>query len=104
MQNASSVKLDWRLWKYIPWVGRFWELLVECRRVRKILPRLRVSCDAFQSEHDELVAASACRDLAANRFVELTVLPQSGHYAYSDADTGLLCQRLAQRLAEVESQ
>lgn len=102
MENASSVKLDWRLWKYIPWVPRFWELLVECDRVRKLLPQLTVPCDAFQSENDELVAHLACRDLSGIDSITLNVLPNSGHFDYSEEDMAFLQSRLAQRLEAME--
>ena len=38
MKNATCIQLDRRLWKYISWMPRMIELLVEIRRVRKLLP------------------------------------------------------------------
>ena len=98
MSDASSVTLDWRIWKYIPWIPRFLELLVECNRTRRLLPQLGIPCQAFQSRHDELVAYSSCKDFAAAQAVTLTVLPESGHFSYSEADTALLCRALGQCL------
>lgn len=100
MAAASSVKLDWRPWKYIPWLPRFWELLLECDRVRRLLPRLKVPCRVFQSRHDELVSFDSCRDFEGHAAVRLTVLPESGHFAYSPADTAVLQNTLQQLLAQ----
>lgn len=90
MQNASSVRMTRKLWKYLGWIPRFLELLAECRRVRQLLPQLQTPTLAFQSRVDELVSVRSAKDLTAISSIECTVLKESGHFAYSREDTQLL--------------
>ena len=89
-----------KLWKYIGWVPRMIELLRECSRVRKIIPRLTTSTQTFQSQVDELVSIRSCKDLT-NPHIRNTVLTGSGHFVYSPEDTALLQQRLLETLAGI---
>ena len=94
----TSIRLEPYFWKYIPWAPRMIELLQECRRVRKLLPRLQVQALTFQSQVDELVDFRSCRDLEGHPYIQNTVLPGSGHFAYSPEDTALLQKQLAELL------
>ena len=98
MADDCSIRHDGHLWKYIGWTPRLLELLEEIRWVRGLLPRLRVPCQAFQSETDELVSESAIRELERNRRIQVTVLKNSGHFAYGKEDAVLLRQRLQEML------
>ena len=80
---------------------RMLELLAECRRVRKILPRLRVGAKCFQSRVDEMVSMASCKQLKANPAVELTVLEHSGHFAYGEPDVALLCREFGATVAQM---
>lgn len=101
MEADCGVDLDRRLWKYIPWAPRFLELLVECRRTRKAVGQLAVPCQVFQSRQDELVSMGACACMAANPHIQVTVLGRSGHFAYSEADAGLLKKRFQEMVQRV---
>ena len=101
MYNATSIRLDRQLWKYIGWIPRLIELLIEIRRTRKLLPQLRVPCQTFQSHIDELVAFRSCRDLKDHPYIQNTVLYDSGHFAYGPEDTQLLQSRLAEMLRQL---
>lgn len=90
MQNASSVRMTRKLWKYLGWIPRFLELLAECRRVRLLLPQLQTPTLAFQSRVDELVSIRSAKDLTAISSIECTILNESGHFAYSGEDMQLL--------------
>lgn len=90
MQNASSVRMTRKLWKYLGWIPRFLELLAECHQVRLLLPQLQTPTLAFQSRVDELVSVRSAKDLTAISSIECTVLKESGHFAYSREDTQLL--------------
>lgn len=94
MAEDCSIRCDGPLYQYLSWTPRFLELLEEIRRVRELLPRLRVPCLAFQSEADELVSVEAARDLERNRRIRVTRLKDSGHFAYGVADAALLRSEL----------
>ncbi len=90
MVADSSVRLSPNLFRYLTWLPRFWELLTECRATRRKLPQLRTPARCYQSRHDELVSHRACGLLAAQPSLTLTVLPDSGHFAYTARETALL--------------
>lgn len=82
--QACSIQQDWRVWRYLGWIPRFWELLMQIRRTRKLLPQLQVPGIAVQSRDDELVGFSACRDLKDR--LQVQVLENSAHFYYSQED------------------
>lgn len=86
MKKDSSVTLDRRLWRYLNWLPRFAELLAECSRIRRELPRLTVDTLAFQSCRDELVSGRSCRDLAGHGCVRVIRMQNSGHFGYEGED------------------
>lgn len=94
MANASSIRQEPHLYKYIGWLPRMWELLLEIRRVRRLLPQLAVPTLTFQSQVDELVSARSAKDLEGHPSIKNTLLYSSGHFAYSPPDTALLQDRL----------
>lgn len=98
MVDDCSIDLNEKLHRYIGWAPRFAELLEEIRRVRGLLPRVRIPCAAFQSEKDELVSVEAVQDLQRNRRFDVTMLKDSGHFAYGADDMKLLQQRLTEML------
>ena len=100
MVEDCSITLDGPLHHYIGWVPRLWELLEEIKRVRMLLPRMRVPCLAFQSRKDELVSMEAAKDLARNSHIKVRVLENSGHFAYSSDDMALLQGQLKKLLEE----
>lgn len=94
MRNATGIQTDGRFWKYLSWVPRLIELLVEIRRVRKLLPLLTVPTQTFQSVVDELVSDRTSKDLEKYSCICNTRLQDSGHFAYSQADMALMQTRL----------
>lgn len=98
MADDCSIRHDGRLWEYLGWTPRLLELLEEIKRVRGLLPRVRIPCIAFQSEKDELVSVEAAEDLRRNLRFEVVMLKNSGHFAYEKSDTELLRQRLQELL------
>ena len=103
MSKDCSIQLDRHLWKYLHWVPRYAELLREIRQTRKILPRLRTPCMAFQSGRDELVSAAACRDLSQSRCVEMYILPNSGHFCYCGEDRERLLEKFREMVTRLGS-
>ena len=98
MHEACSIRQTRKLWKYLGWIPRFWELLAECRRVRKLLPGLTTPAWVFQSRVDELVSFRARKDLENLPSVSCTVLEDSGHFSYGREDMAQICRALAEML------
>ena len=98
MARDAGVKIEGPVWHLIPWIPRFLELLGLCREVRLSLPQLTVPTMAFQSRKDEMVAMAACRELKKCPAVQLTVLPDSGHFGYGEKDLQLLEKRFKEML------
>lgn len=94
MLSVSSIHLSPKLWKYIAWLPRFWELLTQCHSTRKKLGQVSVPCYAFQSRHDELVRRATVGLLAKHPQIHTTVLAHSGHFHYSREDFALLQNQL----------
>lgn len=101
MKNATSIRMDRRLWKFATWIPRLLELLAEIHRVQGVLPRLTVPTQAFQSKIDELVSARSCKVLEGHPYIRTCVLYGSGHFAYSPEDTALLQTRLKEMLTQI---
>lgn len=84
IRDAAGVTQDLRLWRYLGWIPRFIELLTLCRRTRKEIPGICVPCRVLLSRKDELVSLKTRRYLEGNPSVSCAVLPDSGHFFYSD--------------------
>ncbi len=94
----GSVTLTPRLWKYLPWLPRFAELLQECRRTRALLSRLTVPCRAYHARNDQMVSPRSAKLLAAVPCVRLIQLPHSCHFTYPNGDADLLRRHLREML------
>ena len=101
MQNASGVHLTPKLWKYLSWLPRFWELLAEAHRSKVKLSQIFVPCLAFQSRQDELVSRRAYRILLEHPHIQVSELPNSGHFSYKGADLELLQIKLSRLIQEL---
>lgn len=86
MYRGTSVRMDIRVWRYLGWIPRFLELFRECAATRKLLGQICVPCRIYQSAKDEMVSTRSCRDLAPHPRLQVTVLENSGHFAYKGAD------------------
>lgn len=104
MKNDCGVAMSPYLWRYIPWIGRFAELLVEIRRTRKLLPQLNVPAVAFHSKWDELVSDRALNDLRQYRCIAVSVLPESGHFCYETQDLQRMRNELEKQVAEIQKE
>ena len=90
MRRGCSVEADWRIWKYPFWLPRFFELFREIHRARKLLPRICVPTQVFQSKKDELVHPSSYDDFLGYDAITIFMLPDSGHFGYGKQDMALL--------------
>lgn len=102
MAEASGIQLTPKLWEYIPWMPNFASLLRLCRQTRRQLPRLTVPCRSYQSWQDELVSNASNRYLKDHPYIHNTVLKDSGHFAYSDADKQCLIADFEAMLQEIQ--
>lgn len=104
MRGETALELTPKLWNYLGWTPRMIELLTECSRVRKLLPRLSVPTQAYQSQIDELVSVRSCRDLEQCPYIVQTLLTGSGHFVYGPEDAAFLQNQLRKMLKEVEAE
>lgn len=98
MLGDCGVHLSPKLWKYVAWIPRFVELLVEAQKAKKKLPQLAVPCRTYQSDTDELVSRSSIRYVTGHRYITNTILFESGHFCYSPNDTHLLQVQLREMI------
>ncbi len=101
MSASGSVTLTKKLWKYIPWLPNMFALLLEARMTKRLLPQLRTKTIVFQSRKDELVAHRSEKFLVQCPTVHLSVLEDSTHFYYTDADTRLVQQAFLDACKEV---
>ncbi|MBQ8830514.1 MAG: hypothetical protein IJ017_02830 [Oscillospiraceae bacterium] len=102
MRNGTSIRLEKQPLKYLSWVPRLIELLFEVRRVRALIPQLKVSTKTFQSYTDELVSARSIKDLENHPYIQNTVLYNSGHFDYGYDDAELLRTELKKSIEEIK--
>ena len=84
---AFSIQNDWRVWRYIGWLPRYFELFALIRRTRRKVPQVSVPCRTFPSRKDEMVSFPAARKLLrGNPYIHMQILPNSRHFYYDEAD------------------
>ncbi len=86
MQRACGVTPEKRLWRYLPALPRFIELLAKARRMRSLLPLVRTPCTVLLSKKDELVSLRTARCLAGHPPFAVQILKHSGHFYYAPQD------------------
>ena len=101
MRGETALELTPKLWKYLGWAPRMIELLMECSRIRKLLPTLKVPAQVFQSQVVELVSIRSCQDWENHPFMHTTLLTGSGHFIYGVEDAALLRKQLKKVLASI---
>lgn len=101
MAADCGVRLSPKLWKYLGWMPRFWELLQKIQATKKILPQLQTPVLTFQSRRDELVSFRSCKYLEGYPYITNTILEHSGHFAYSLEDRKLLHTKLKELIASM---
>ena len=101
LQRCSGVEATWQLWRYLPWIPRFWELLTICKKTRGLFEtELALPVYAFQSRDDEVVRRSTSKHLLKNDHICHTILPGCGHFFYSKEAKVQICKALRQLLEE----
>lgn len=98
MANATAMTLTPQLWQYLSWLPRFMELFREISHTKKLLPELTTPTQSFPSQHDELVSLRSLKHLEGHPCITNTLLPHSGHFAYSPEDLQILQTHLAEMI------
>lgn len=85
-KNACGIENDKRFWRYLAWLPRYLELFSEIEKTKRLISSIAVPCYVYQSKNDEMVSPAAVKILEANSFISTSVLENSSHYYYDDAD------------------
>lgn len=86
IRKACGTAPTWKLWRYIPWIPRFLELLRKIHETQRKLKDLTVPTVAYQSVHDELVSGASEKVLRKCPVIDVRFLENSTHFHYSDGD------------------
>lgn len=90
LQKACGVEPTWKLWQYLGWIPRFLELFGEIHTAEKVYRNIPLPGVVFQSGRDELVSRRSERILNLNPRLQISILPESGHFYYAPADKSVL--------------
>lgn len=83
LQTACGVTPTNRVWQYLTWLPRVFELFGEIAGTEKYLRNLCVPCIAFQSGTDDLVSNLSARVLRKSGVMTVRELPESTHFYYA---------------------
>jgi len=84
--KVCGVETTRKLWKYLKWFPRFLELFREICRTERLLGNLTVTCTAYQSQRDELVANRTRKVLEKSGVMMVHNLLHSTHFYYHPDD------------------
>ena len=102
-QKACGVAPEKRLWRYLPALPRFAELLAKARRVRSLLGFIEVPCTVLLSAKDELVGPRTAAYLRGRESFIVHVLKDSGHFYYPEQDLAQLRQTVRELVQQTEN-
>lgn len=93
-KSLYSIEPDRRIWRYLGFIPRYYELLVEMRRIRSRIPELTVPTYVYQSGKDEIVSPASAACLAVNPGILLHTLADSDHKYHLPKDKAFLSEEL----------
>ena len=85
-QASHSIKLDWRLWLYLRWIPRYFELFREAQRARAVIQKVEIPCYICQSKQDELVSMNSMRFIPEKPNIHVRILEKSAHFLDDSAE------------------
>lgn len=85
-----SVDRDPRVYQYIQWIPRYFELLKLCKWTRNMVSQLNTKTIVIQSKKDELVQLRSKHYFENNESIEVMLLRHSTHYFYTSEDEKIL--------------
>lgn len=98
----AGVVLTKKLWQYLSWLPRFWELLQLSRYCRKHADQVQLPCYAYFGKRDEVVALRSAKFFAHNPHAITRIFDTAGHFWYAPQDRQTLLQDLEQLIGIVE--
>ena len=101
-RNACGVTTTPLVWRYIPWIPRFFELFAEIYRTEKVMGNLEVPCVAWHSRKDELVSNFAAPVLRKSSVMEVFELQNSSHFYYAPEDSKMIQKDFRSRLSTLQ--
>ena len=102
LQTACGVTPTNRVWQYLTWLPRVFELFGEIARTEKYLRNLSVPCIAFQSGTDDLVSNLSTRVLRRSGVMTVRELPESTHFYYAPWERQAIARDFANRIKKVD--
>lgn len=96
---AYSISDDSNLLHYIGWIPRYLELFGEIRRTRSVVKALAVPTRVYLSAHDEMVSPRSSRLFPDRSEIKVRMLPDSGHYYYTDSDRAVIISDFSEFLS-----
>lgn len=100
-KDAYGIRDDFNLFHYYGWPARYMELFAESRRVRDMLRRMPLKCRvrAFLCGKDDVVSPRSAQAFECQEGCSVSLLPESTHYYFTDADKERLRESFAEFLA-----
>lgn len=92
-KEAYGIAVDLNLFHYYGWPRRVLELFKEIRHVRPLIENINIPSWVFISGKDELIAPSINEFFINKNNFELTFLPASGHFYYTDSERSVIEQK-----------
>lgn len=102
LQIACGVIPSARVWQYISWVPRIFELFGEIIRTEKLMAGLTVPCIAFQSRQDDLVSNLTAPVLRKSGVMEVRELDNSTHFYYAPGEKEAVCEEFMKWMKKVD--
>lgn len=102
LQAACGVSPTNRVWQYLTWLPRIFELFGEIAMTEKFLRNLSVPCIAFQSGTDDLVSNLSARVLRKSGVMTVRELPESTHFYYAPWELQAVAQEFINRIKKVD--
>ena len=100
-QTACGVTPNRRVWQYMTWLPRVFELFQEIVLTEKYMGELSVPCIAFQSGMDDLVSNRSTRVLQRSRVMTVRELPESTHFYYAPWELEAVGREFVLRIKKV---
>ncbi len=86
LHTYYGIEQDWRVWRYIRWVPRYWELFRLSAAARGEVARVTVPSIAYMAQKDELVSLRGAKLLRENPAMDVRELPASHHHEFPPED------------------
>lgn len=96
---AYSISDDSNILHYAGWIPRYLELFGEIRRTRSVVKALAVPTRVYLSAHDEMVSPRSSRLFPGRPEIQVKMLPDSGHYYYTDSDRSVIISDFSEFLS-----